>query len=100
MNVEICQTDLFNTELIALISQLDAYQKALYPAESNHAEPIESMRLIKTFAYIAKLEGKVVGCATLFLPDNSPPEIKRVFVIPECRGLGIAYLLLTINPRC
>ncbi|WP_145566758.1 GNAT family N-acetyltransferase [Yersinia aleksiciae] len=95
MNVEICQTDLFNAELIALISQLDAYQEALYPAEGNHAEPIESMRLIKNFAYVAKLEGQAVGCAILFLPDNSYPEIKRVFIVPEYRGFGVASLLVT-----
>ncbi|CNI20470.1 hypothetical protein [Yersinia bercovieri] len=54
MNVEICQTDLFNPELIALISQLDAYQKALYPVDSNHTEPIESMRLIKQLLIMVK----------------------------------------------
>lgn len=95
VNVEICQTDLFNPEVIALIAQLDAYQDVLYPVESNHAVSIESMRLVRTFAYIAKLEGKVVGCAILFLPNTPLPEIKRVFVSPDQRGYGIATMLIT-----
>ncbi|WP_319004313.1 GNAT family N-acetyltransferase [Yersinia massiliensis] len=95
VNVEICQTDLFNPEVIALIAQLDAYQDVLYPVESNHAVSIESMRLVRTFAYIAKLEGKAVGCAILFLPNTLFPEIKRVFVSPEHRGYGIATILIT-----
>ncbi|QKJ13669.1 GNAT family N-acetyltransferase [Yersinia massiliensis] len=53
------------------------------------------MRLVRTFAYIAKLEGKVVGCAILFLPNTPFPEIKRVFVSPDQRGYGIATMLIT-----
>lgn len=95
MNIEICQTDLFIPELIALITQLDAYQEALYPVESNHAESIESLALVTTFAYIAKLEDTIVGCAILTLPETPYPEIKRVFVNPDYRGHGIASLLMT-----
>jgi hypothetical protein len=43
VNIEICQTDLFNRDLITLITQLDAYQESRYPADSNHAESIERM---------------------------------------------------------
>lgn len=95
MNIEICQTDLFIPELIALITQLDAYQEALYPVESNHAESIESLALVTTFAYIAKLEDTIAGCAILTLPETPYPEIKRVFVNPDYRGHGIASLLMT-----
>lgn len=95
MNIEICQTDLFIPELIALITQLDAYQEALYPVESNHAESIESLALVTNFAYIAKLEDTIVGCAILTLPETPYPEIKRVFVNPDYRGHGIASLLMT-----
>ncbi|MFW5389172.1 GNAT family N-acetyltransferase [Yersinia sp. 2542 StPb PI] len=95
MNIEICQTDLFNPDLIALIAQLDAYQEALYPAESNHTESIASMAQKKTFVYIATRQGRALGCAILFQPESTYPEIKRVFVIPDCRGHGIASMLVT-----
>lgn len=96
MNIEICQTDRFIPELIALISQLDAYQEALYPDESNHAESIENLAQATTFIYIAKREESIVGCAMLTLPETAYPEVKRVFVNPEYRGQGIASLLMTV----
>ncbi|MDA5523110.1 GNAT family N-acetyltransferase [Yersinia kristensenii] len=95
MNIEICQMDRFIPEIVTLINQLDAYQSALYPAESNHAEPIENLAQIKTYIYVAKWDSRIVGCATLALPRDSVPEVKRVFVTPDCRGHGIASLLMT-----
>ncbi len=94
MNIEICQSDLFIPELITLITQLDAYQEALYPAESNHTESIDNLSQVTTVVYIAKLEGLIVGCAILTLPETPYPEVKRVFVSPNYRGRGIALLLM------
>ncbi|CND99850.1 Histone acetyltransferase HPA2 and acetyltransferase [Yersinia rohdei] len=94
MNIEICQTDRFLPELITLITQLDAYQAALYPTQSNHAESIDKLKQIKTYIYIAKLESNIVGCAILALPETPFPEVKRVFVCADYRGRGIATLLM------
>ncbi|CNK75833.1 hypothetical protein [Yersinia proxima] len=60
MNIEICQADLFIPELLTLMTQLDAYQSALYPAESNQAESLESLAQIETFVYVAKCEEDIV----------------------------------------
>lgn len=78
MNIEICQIDRFIPESVTLVNQLDAYQSALYPAESNHAEPIENLAQIKTYIYVAKWEDRIVGCAILVLPEDGVPEVKRV----------------------
>lgn len=43
MNIEICQASLVISELLTLMNQLDAYQSALYPYESNHAESLDSL---------------------------------------------------------
>ncbi|AJJ61324.1 GNAT family N-acetyltransferase [Yersinia aldovae] len=95
MNIEICQTDLFNPALMTLIAQLDAYQLPRYPAESNYADPVEVMLQVKTLVYIANVNNQAVGCAALVLPEGRYPEVKRIFFIPEYRGLGIAKLLIT-----
>lgn len=42
------------------MTQLDAYQSALYPAESNQAESLESLAQIETFVYVAKCEEDIV----------------------------------------
>lgn len=94
MNIEICQADLFIPELLTLMNQLDAYQFALYPYESNRPESLDSLAQIETFVYVAKYKEDIVGCAILALPKTPYPEIKRVFVSPDYRGQGIARRLI------
>ncbi|MDA5542944.1 MULTISPECIES: GNAT family N-acetyltransferase [Yersinia] len=53
------------------------------------------MAQIKAYIYVAKWEGRIVGCAILVLHGDSAPEVKRIFVTPDCRGHGIASLLIT-----
>ena len=42
----------------------------------------------------ARLEGRAVGCGALYDFDASAGEIKRMWVAPDTRGLGIARRLL------
>ena len=43
---------------------------------------------------IARLHDRPVGCAALRFHAGAPPEVKRMWVAPEARGLGIAKRLL------
>lgn len=43
---------------------------------------------------IARLDGKAVGCGTLKLLDAATGEIKRMWVAPEARGMGLSRRLL------
>ena len=43
---------------------------------------------------IARLHGRPVGCGALKLHGDAPCEIKRMWVAPEVRGLGIGRRLL------
>ncbi|MFE6104434.1 GNAT family N-acetyltransferase [Streptomyces laurentii] len=44
---------------------------------------------------IARLHGEPVGCAGLKLPPGAPAEIKRMWVAPRTRGLGLGRRFLT-----
>ncbi|MFD3731286.1 GNAT family N-acetyltransferase [Streptomyces sp. NPDC058632] len=44
---------------------------------------------------IARLYGEPVGCAGLKLPPGAPAEVKRMWVAPHVRGLGLGRRLLT-----
>lgn len=44
---------------------------------------------------VARLHGEPVGCAGLKLPDGAPAEIKRMWVAPRARGLGLGRRFLT-----
>jgi DNA-binding MarR family transcriptional regulator/GNAT superfamily N-acetyltransferase len=43
---------------------------------------------------VARLHGEPVGCAGLKLPPGAPAEIKRMWVAPRTRGLGLARRFL------
>ncbi|WP_374603740.1 GNAT family N-acetyltransferase [Niveibacterium sp.] len=76
-----------------LIAELDALMHALYPAESNHLLDFETLRQPYVRFLAAQLAGDVVGCGA-YVAYSDYAEIKRMFVAPRCRGLGIARRLL------
>ena len=43
---------------------------------------------------IARLRGRPVGCGALKFHDRKPAELKRMWVAPEARGLGLGRRLL------
>ncbi|MFD5784974.1 GNAT family N-acetyltransferase [Streptomyces sp. NPDC126933] len=43
---------------------------------------------------VARLHGEPVGCAGLKLPPGAPAEIKRMWVAPHARGVGLGRRLL------
>ena len=81
-------------EVIALIAELDAYQRSLYPPESNHFVDIASLcRPHVLFAVARDAGGAAVACGAVVLAAGQG-EIKRMFVSPRARGQGLAGALL------
>ncbi|TXS57624.1 bifunctional helix-turn-helix transcriptional regulator/GNAT family N-acetyltransferase [Streptomyces sp. t39] len=64
------------------------------PARSLLPDPGE-LRPPRGVFLVARLHGEPVGCAGLKLPSGAPAEIKRMWVAPAARGLGLARRLLT-----
>jgi len=81
-------------EVIALISELDAYQDTLYPPESRHCLDLESLKRPNVLFFVARDdERRAVGCGAVVL-NPAYGEIKRMYVSPHCRGKGVARGLL------
>jgi putative acetyltransferase len=83
-----------SSEVRKLIEQLDQYQTELYPAESNHLLPVESLRRPNVVFLTARLDGRAVGCGAFVNQFGEYAEIKRMFVLPDSRGLKIGRRLL------
>ena len=64
------------------------------PATSSLPDPGEMAPPSGLFL-IARLRGEPVGCGGLILNGADPAEIKRMWVAPEVRGLGLGRRLLS-----
>ena len=81
-------------EVLALVDELDAYQAALYPPESNHGIDIRALSQPGVLFAVARSgAGEAVGCGALVLGDGFG-ELKRMIVRPQLRGLGVGKALL------
>lgn len=80
----------------ALLEQSDQYLITLYPPESNHLEYAEDMAKENVFFLGVFEDAELIGCGAVKImeDDGHYGEVKRVFVIPEARGKGIASLIM------
>jgi putative acetyltransferase len=83
-------------DVLALIEDLDAYQKPLYPLESFHGIDLAALtRANVLFAVARDGRGTAVGCGAMVLgPDHG--EIKRMYTRPEARGRRIGAQVLQL----
>ncbi len=82
-------------DIIQLISDLDAYQGALYPPESNYHLSVEALKAANVLFAVARDDARVViGCGAVVLFDDYG-ELKRMFVPPAQRGRGVAKAIIT-----
>jgi putative acetyltransferase len=77
----------------ALIDELDSFNTALYPAESNHFDPPEQLAAARSIFLVVERDGQIVGCGAA-KHCGEWAEIKRMFLKPSARGAGLATIVL------
>jgi putative acetyltransferase len=73
-----------------LLNQLDALLLSLYPVESTHLLTVKELRQPHVLFLTARIDEQAVGCGAVVNHGGEYAEIKRMFVLPEQRGQGIA----------
>ena len=93
MNYYLIKTNSANPDFHVLINQLDAHfsvlngDKDAFYSQYNHVDVIKHVVL-------AYQNGKPIGCGAIKEFSENIMEIKRMFVLPDYRGHGIALKIL------
>jgi putative acetyltransferase len=82
-------------ETVALLAQLDAYLLSLYRPESNHLLDVAALKAPEIRFFVARRQAAAIGCGALRLEGDGYGEIKRMYVAPAARGLGLGKKLLS-----
>lgn len=80
-------------EVAALVDELDAFQKPLYPPESHHGIDVPALMQPNVLFAVARDGSEAVGCGAVVLNDGWG-ELKRMYVRPGSRGRGVAQGVL------
>lgn len=77
-----------------LIAELEAHLAPQYPAESRHGFSVEKLLREEVAFFIIRHDGGAAGCGGVKLFGAEYGEVKRMYVRPQFRGLGLAKLML------
>jgi GNAT superfamily N-acetyltransferase len=97
MDIAIAPEPFDSADARRLIEALDAHLASRYAPEQRFGPNLKPAQLapgLGTFV-VARLEGRAVGCGAVRLLDPATVEVKRMYVEPETRGLGVAKEILT-----
>ena len=94
--IAIERVDPRKSEITALIHELDRYMSGLYPAESNHLVDVETLARPDVHFFAVLVDGMPHGCGAIMLrtEDGGYAEVKRIFVSPAARGLGLGRKII------
>ena len=81
-------------EAIELITELEAVLDPFYPPESRHGYSVEKLIRQGVAFFVTWVDGAAAGCGGVQLVGTEYGELKRMFVRPRFRGLGLGKLML------
>jgi GNAT superfamily N-acetyltransferase len=79
---------------IQLIEELEAYLSPMYPAESRHGYSVEKLLREGVAFFVIYHDGVPAGCGGVQLFGSEYGEVKRMYVRPAFRGLGLAKQMI------
>src|SRR5207237_1204050 len=77
-----------------LIAELAAVLQPLYPQASRHGLSVEKLLREGVAFFVTRVDGQPASCGGVQLFGADYGEVKRMFVRPQFRGLGLGRLML------
>ncbi len=95
MTISIVEARPDTSEAVQLLTELDEYLAVHpYPPESRHAFSIDKLLREDVAFFVTYHQNQPAGCGGLKLFGNAYGEIKRMYVRPIYRGLGLGKVML------
>ena len=88
------RTDSTNTDFINLVKELTAYFAVIDGEDHAFYSQFNTISSLK-YVIVAYENNKAVGCGAIREFSTSAIEVKRMYVLPECRGKGVASKILS-----
>src|SRR5690349_5894182 len=92
--IRLIRTNSGNQDFIELVKHLDIYLTEKDGRDHSFYDQFNKIDKIK-YAVMAYENDKPVGCGAIKEYDPDTMEIKRMYILPESRGKGIATKILT-----
>lgn len=93
MSLKIIKTDSKNPDFINLVKELDAYLKITDGDEHDFYNQFNHIDVLKNVV-VAYKNNLAIGCGAIKHFNTNAMEIKRMYLAPNYRGLGIALDLM------
>ena len=77
-----------------LIAELEEHLEPFYPKTSRHGYSVEKLITQGVAFFVIRQDEVPAGCGGVQFFDGEYGEIKRMFVRPQFRGLGLAQQML------
>jgi GNAT superfamily N-acetyltransferase len=94
MSTTITQERPDTPDAVTLITELEAHLNPLYPAVSRHGFSVEKLIREEVAFFVLRCADTPAGCGGIKFFDNSYGELKRMYVRPQFRGMGLAKALI------
>jgi putative acetyltransferase len=85
-------------DMLPLIEQSDGYLSELYPTGNIQPVSLEALQRPNVTFLAARVDGTPVACGAC-IDEGDYVEVKRMYVLPACRGLGLGKQLLEAMER-
>ena len=82
------------TEAQMLIAELEEHLAPFYPATSRHGYSVEKLIKQGVAFFVTRVDDVPAGCGGVQFFGTQYAELKRMFVRPQFRGLGLARLMV------
>jgi ribosomal protein S18 acetylase RimI-like enzyme len=95
MSITIVEVPPDSSDAVQLIGELDVHLQAHpYPPQSRHAFSVEKLVSERVVFFITYYRGELAGCGGIKIFPHEYGEVKRMWVRPPFRGLGLGKAML------